>query len=67
MWLLARPYSVMTMRVVGVAVTPDNVAFPLTNGPRVYVDYDDVRGSSARLPVRSTLCCSGCRTRISST
>lgn len=29
------------LRVVGVAVPPDTVAFPLTNGPRVYVDYRD--------------------------
>ena len=26
------------LRVVGVAVSPDNVAFPLAKGPRVYVD-----------------------------
>ncbi|MBA3429173.1 MAG: ABC transporter permease [Actinobacteria bacterium] len=35
--------SSITLRVVGVAVTPDNVAFPLTNGPRLYARYDDVR------------------------
>ena len=28
-------------RVVGIAVAPDNVAFPLAAGPRVYVDYPD--------------------------
>jgi ABC-type lipoprotein release transport system permease subunit len=29
------------LRVVGIAVPPDTVAFPLTNGPRVYTDYED--------------------------
>ena len=33
----------ITSRVVGVAVTPDNVAFPLTNGPRLYALHADVR------------------------
>ena len=28
------------LRVVGVAVSPDNVAFPLASGPRVYVSAD---------------------------
>src|SRR4029453_1972595 len=27
------------MRVVGVAVAPDNVAFPLSRGPRVWLGY----------------------------
>ena len=31
------------LRIVGVAVTPDSVAFPLTNGPRLYSSYDVVR------------------------
>jgi ABC-type lipoprotein release transport system permease subunit len=29
------------LRIVGIAVPPDTVAFPLTNGPRIYVDYSD--------------------------
>lgn len=29
------------LRIVGIAVPPDTVAFPLTNGPRVYVDRAD--------------------------
>lgn len=29
------------VRVVGIAVPPDTVAFPLTNGPRIYVDYPE--------------------------
>lgn len=32
------------LRVVGIAVPPDTVAFPLTNGPRIYVSYPDARG-----------------------
>lgn len=32
-------------RVVGVAVEPDNVAFPLAADPRVYLPYEEVRGS----------------------
>lgn len=35
--------SFATLEVVGVAVTPDNVAFPLANGPRLYAHYEDVR------------------------
>src|SRR5439155_396318 len=31
------------LRVAGVAVEPDNVAFPLVGQPRVYVDYDVAR------------------------
>jgi ABC-type lipoprotein release transport system permease subunit len=31
------------LRVVGIAVPPDTVAFPLTNGPRVYAGYEDAR------------------------
>lgn len=31
------------LRIVGIAVPPDTVAFPLTNGPRVYTDYEDAR------------------------
>jgi ABC-type lipoprotein release transport system permease subunit len=31
------------LRIVGIAVPPDTVAFPLTNGPRVYADYEDAR------------------------
>ncbi len=30
-------------RVVGVAVSPDNVAYPLANGPRLYIPYEDAR------------------------
>lgn len=29
------------LRIVGIAVPPDTVAFPLTNGPRVYTGYQD--------------------------
>ncbi|MEA2306347.1 MAG: putative transport system permease protein [Solirubrobacteraceae bacterium] len=32
-----------TLRVVGVAVSPDNVAFPLASAPRVYVSADWLR------------------------
>lgn len=35
------------VRIVGVAVTPDNVAFPLANGPRLYAPYAFVRGLDA--------------------
>jgi ABC-type lipoprotein release transport system permease subunit len=31
------------LQIVGVAVPPDTVAFPLTNGPRVYATYEDAR------------------------
>lgn len=31
------------LRIVGIAVPPDTVAFPLTNGPRIYTDYEDAR------------------------
>jgi ABC-type lipoprotein release transport system permease subunit len=31
------------LRIVGIAVPPDTVAFPLTNGPRVYAGYQDAR------------------------
>lgn len=31
------------LRIVGIAVPPDTVAFPLTNGPRVYTSYEDAR------------------------
>jgi ABC-type lipoprotein release transport system permease subunit len=31
------------LRIVGIVVPPDTVAFPLTNGPRVYADYQDAR------------------------
>lgn len=31
------------LRIVGIAVPPDTVAFPLTNGPRVYVNYSDAQ------------------------
>jgi ABC-type lipoprotein release transport system permease subunit len=40
------------LRVVGVAVAPDTVAFPLTHGPRVYVGYRDaavIEGESGNL------------------
>lgn len=30
-------------RVVGIAVAPDNVAYPLASGPRVYIPYEDAR------------------------
>jgi len=42
--------SSVSLRVVGVAVSPDNVAFPLTNGPRLYADYDDVRELEGEAP-----------------
>ena len=31
------------LRIVGIAVPPDIVAFPLTKGPRVYTSYEDAR------------------------
>ncbi len=31
------------LRIVGIAVPPDTVAFPLTNGPRIYTSYEDAR------------------------
>ncbi len=31
------------LRIVGLAVPPDTVAFPLTKGPRVYTGYEDAR------------------------
>lgn len=31
------------LSVVGIAVPPDTVAFPLTNGPRIYVTYSDAQ------------------------
>ena len=37
-------------RVVGVAVTPDTVAFPLANGPRLYAPYETVRELAAAAP-----------------
>ncbi len=33
--------SGQALRIVGIAVPPDIVAFPLTKGPRVYTDYAD--------------------------
>lgn len=39
-----------SLRIVGVAVTPDNVAFPLTNGPRLYVPYATVLRLSGEAP-----------------
>jgi ABC-type antimicrobial peptide transport system permease subunit len=33
----------LPLRIVGMVVPPDTVAFPLTKGPRVYADYEDVR------------------------
>ena len=42
--------SYATFEVVGVAVTPDNVAFPLANGPRLYAHYEDVREFSRERP-----------------
>ena len=38
------------LRVVGVAVTPDNVAFPLAKGPRLYAPYEDVRSFMGERP-----------------
>ena len=32
-----------SLRIVGIALPPDTVAFPLTNGPRIYTDYEDAR------------------------
>jgi putative ABC transport system permease protein len=29
------------LRIAGIAVAPDNVAFPLTRGPRLWMDYDE--------------------------
>lgn len=37
------------LHVVGVAVAPDDLAYPLTNGPRLYVPYETVRGLSGVL------------------
>ena len=45
-------------RVVGIAVAPDNVAFPLAAGPRVYVPYADARRlyfPHGRAPVNQVL------------
>jgi ABC-type lipoprotein release transport system permease subunit len=36
------PFSADRLRVVGIAVSPDNVAYPLASAPRVWVDYDAV-------------------------
>lgn len=38
------------LRIVGIAVPPDTVAFPLTNGPRVYADYEDARRIDGAAP-----------------
>jgi putative ABC transport system permease protein len=37
------PHGPDAFRVVGIAVAPDNVAFPLAAGPRVYIPYQDAR------------------------
>ncbi len=39
-----------SLHVVGVAVAPDDLAYPLTNGPRLYVPYETVRELSAAPP-----------------
>ena len=36
-------YGSAVLRVVGVAVAPDTIAYPLVRSPRVYVAYDDAR------------------------
>jgi ABC-type antimicrobial peptide transport system permease subunit len=44
------------LRVVGIAVSPDNVAFPLAAVPRAYVDRGAVeRAAGGRLPVNRAL------------
>jgi ABC-type lipoprotein release transport system permease subunit len=37
------PHGPDAFRVVGIAVSPDTVAFPLASGPRVYIPYADAR------------------------
>jgi ABC-type lipoprotein release transport system permease subunit len=37
------PHGPDAFRVVGIAVAPDSVAFPLASGPRVYIPYQDAR------------------------
>jgi len=39
-----------SLRVVGVAVSPDNVAFPLAKGPRLYVDRTALGGGFVAHP-----------------
>jgi putative ABC transport system permease protein len=39
----AQSSSAESLRIVGFAVPPDIVAFPLTKGPRVYTGYEDAR------------------------
>ena len=40
---LSGPATTLTPRVVGIAVAPDGVAYPLARSPRVWNSYDDVR------------------------
>jgi ABC-type antimicrobial peptide transport system permease subunit len=40
----------MSLRVVGVAVTPGTVAYPLSRSPRLYVSYDTARRLNGSAP-----------------
>jgi len=40
---LGAPSSTMAARIVGVAVTPGDIAYPLVRSPRLYVPLDDAR------------------------
>ena len=41
--MLSGPATTLTPRVVGIAVAPDGVAYPLARSPRVWSPHDDVR------------------------
>lgn len=52
------PVSAQQLRIVGVAVSPDNVAYPLASAPRVWVPYRLVASyfaPDARQPVNQAL------------
>jgi hypothetical protein len=42
-----RAADIWTGRIVGIAVEPDNVAFPLASRPRIYMPYDQARAHIA--------------------
>jgi putative ABC transport system permease protein len=46
--LVLRDYGYGGFRIVGVAVEPDTVAYPLVRSPRVYVTYADARRLAGR-------------------
>ena len=57
---LGRRWGELT--VAGVAVSPDNVAYPLARTARVYVGDQEVRSGSASSPTTPTSPCCGSTT-----